>query len=120
MNEIIEVLTTKEYIIIYVIAIISCLISYLIYKYDTNKDRRRKKQNTKELNKLVESVSEEIEEYDYDYNQEPELITIEPVNYDAKDALIEKGDYIDGWIDTGIDMGESGGLKKIDLFTYNP
>ena len=89
MNEIIEVLTTKEYIIIYVIAIISCLISYLIYKYDTNKDRRRKKQNTKELNKLVESVSEEIEEYDYDYNQEPELITIEPVNYDAKDALIE-------------------------------
>ena len=89
MNEIIEVLTTKEYIIIYVIAIISCLISFLIYKYDTNKDRRRKKQNTKELNKLVDSISEEYEDYDYDYNQEPELVTIEPVNYDAKDALIE-------------------------------
>lgn len=89
MKEIIELLTAKEYILIYVIAIISCLISYLIYKYDTNKDRRRKKHNTKELNKLVESVSEEIEEYDYDYNQEPELITIEPVNYDAKDALID-------------------------------
>lgn len=47
----------------------------------------------------------------------PFYITVETL---PKDALIEKGDYINGWIDTGIDMGESGGLKKIDLFTYNP
>lgn len=47
----------------------------------------------------------------------PFYITVETL---PKDALIEKGDYINGWIDTGIDMGEFGGSVKIDLFTYNP
>ena len=89
MDNIIELLTTEECIIIYTITGILCLISLLIYMFDSTKDRRRKKQNTKELNKLVESV-EEYDTYDeYDYNQVPKLETIETVNYDKKDELIE-------------------------------
>ena len=87
MDNIIELLTTDECIIIYIITGILCLISFLIYTFDSTKDRRRKKQNTKELNKLVENV----EEYDtYEYNEEPKLVTIEPVTYDKKDEFIDK------------------------------
>ena len=90
MNNIIEVLTTEECIIIYTITGILCLISLLIYMFDSTKDRRRKKQNTKELNKLVESVEEYDTYEEYDYNQVPKLETIETVNYDQKDEFIEK------------------------------
>ena len=89
MDNIIDILTTDECIIIYIITGILCLISFLIYTFDSTKDRRRKKQNTKELNKLVENV-EEYNTYDYDYSEEPKLETIEPIKYDSKDEFIEK------------------------------
>ena len=89
MNDIIELLTTEECIIIYTITAILCLISFLIYSFDSTKDRRRKKQNTKELNKLVDQI-EDYDEYEYDYNQVPKLETIEPVKYDKKDEFINK------------------------------
>lgn len=89
MDNIIDLLTTDECIIIYIITGILCLISFLIYTFDSTKDRRRKKQNTKELNKLVENV-EEYNTYDYDYSEEPKLETIEPIKYDSKDEFIEK------------------------------
>ena len=81
MNDVIEILTTEECIIIYTITGILCLLSFLIYTYDSTKDRRRKKQNTKELNKLVETVEEYDTYDDYDYNQVPKLETIDSVNY---------------------------------------
>ena len=90
MDNIIDLLTTDECIIIYIIAGILCLICFLIYTFDSTKDRRRKKQNTKELNKLVEEV-EEYETYDdYDYTEEAKLETIESTQYDKKDEFIEK------------------------------
>ena len=88
MDNIIDLLTTDECIIIYIITGILCLISILIYTFDSTKDRRRKKQNTKELNKLVESV-EEYDTYDYDYTEEPKLETIETAKLDSKDEFIE-------------------------------
>ena len=90
MNDVIEILTTEECIIIYTITGILCLLSFLIYTYDSTKDRRRKKQNTKELNKLVETVEEYDTYDDYDYNQVPKLETIDSVNYYNKDEFIEK------------------------------
>ena len=90
MDNIIDLLTTDECIIIYIITGILCLISFLIYTFDSTKDRRRKKQNTKELNKLVEEV-EEYETYDdYDYTEEAKLETIDSAKYDKKDEFIEK------------------------------
>ena len=88
MDNIIDLLTTDECIIIYIITGILCLISFLIYTFDSTKDRRRKKQNTKELNKLVESV-EEYDSYEYDYSEEPRLETIETSKHDSKDDFIE-------------------------------
>ena len=90
MDNIIDLLTTDECIIIYIITGILCLISFLIYTFDSTKDRRRKKQNTKELNKLVEEVEEYDTYEDYDYSEEPKLETIETVTYDKKDEFIEK------------------------------
>lgn len=62
MNEIIEFLTSKEVIVVYIVAAIACLLCLIIYIIDKNYQKRRQRQNTKELNKLVEEVSEYVEE----------------------------------------------------------
>lgn len=87
MNNIIDLLTTQECIIIYIVTGILCLLSILIYTFDSNKDNRRKKQNTKELNKIVESIEvlDVYEEYD-----NTEVPIIEPIKYDKKDEFIDK------------------------------
>ena len=91
MNDMMEVLTSTECIIIYIITFVLCLISFLIYKFDSSKkDLRRKKQNTRELNKLVEEIEEFDTSEDYDYNQVPKIETVSNIDSNVKDALIDK------------------------------
>ncbi len=56
MNELIEFLTSKEIIIVYIVASLACFLCFIIYLAEKNNDRLRRKQNTKELNKLVEEM----------------------------------------------------------------
>ncbi len=56
MNELIEFLTSKEIIIVYIVASLACFLCFIIYLAEKNNDRLRRKQNTKELNKLVEEI----------------------------------------------------------------
>ena len=58
MNELIEFLTSKEIIIVYIVASLACFLCFIIYLAEKNNDRLRRKQNTKELNKLVEEIHE--------------------------------------------------------------
>ena len=58
MNELIEFLTSKEIIIVYIVASLACFLCFIIYLVEKNNDRLRRKQNTKELNKLVEEIHE--------------------------------------------------------------
>ena len=60
MNELIEFLTSKEIIVVYIVAGIACLLCFIIYLIDKNYTKRKQRQNTRELNKLVEEVSEYI------------------------------------------------------------
>lgn len=60
MSELIEFLTTKEIIAIYILIIAVCAVYSIIYIIDRNNHNRKKKQNTKELNKLVEEVNEQL------------------------------------------------------------
>lgn len=79
MNDLLEFLTTKEIMTVYLITGIVCFICILVYMYEKNNERMRRRHNTKELNKLVDAVRERVPEetlevVSYD---EPVLETIE-------------------------------------------
>jgi len=76
MNELINFLTSKEIIIVYIVAGCACLLCFIIYIVEKNNEKLRKRHNTKELNKLVEMVKEEVVE---DKVEEVEEIYKEPV-----------------------------------------
>lgn len=55
-------LTSKEIIIVYIIAGLACFICFIVYLVERNNERIRKKHNTKELNKLVQEIRERLPE----------------------------------------------------------
>ena len=102
MNELINFLTSKEIIVVYMVAGVACFLCFLIYLIDKTYYKRKRKHNTKELNKLVEEVNRELEEEGYDVNEEiydaPVLAPIEEyseeVEYfeeekDIEDMIVE-------------------------------
>ena len=64
MDNVIELLTSKEVIVVYIVIAVACLLCFIIYLVDRNQDKRKRKQNTKELKKLVEDVNEANEALD--------------------------------------------------------
>ena len=60
MSDLLEFLTSKEIMVIYIIAGIACFICFIIYLVKANSAKYRMKNNTRELNKLVEQIQEEI------------------------------------------------------------
>ena len=85
MRDVITFLTSKEIIVVYIVAGVACFLAFLIYLIDKNYDKRKQRHNTKELNKLVEEVSEVIKEENGAYN-EPALA---PIIKEEAPSLIE-------------------------------
>lgn len=81
MNDIVEFLTSKEIIVVYIVFAIACFLCFIIYLIDRNYYKRKRKQNTKELNKLVEAIEAEIGEVPVETQEiienKPVLSTIE-------------------------------------------
>ena len=87
MNDLINLLTSKEIIIVYIVAGVACFLYFIIYLIDKSYYKRKQKQNTRELNKLVEDINVELQK------EEPSNLeaveTIEPVTY-VEPVLVEK------------------------------
>ena len=87
MTDLINLLTSKEIIIVYIVAGVACFLYFIIYLIDKSYYKRKQKQNTRELNKLVEDINVELQK------EEPSNLetveTIEPVTY-IEPVLIEK------------------------------
>lgn len=62
MNDIIDFLTSKEIIVVYIVVAVACLLCFVIYLIDKNYAKRKRRQNTKKLNKLVEDVNTRLRE----------------------------------------------------------
>ena len=82
MNDIIEFLTSKEIIVVYIVAAIACLLWFIIYIIDKSYYKRKRRHNTRELNKLVMEVNEQLEEEGFEETTQevyetPVLETIE-------------------------------------------
>ena len=88
--DIVEFLTSKEIIVVYIVAAVACLLCFIIYLVEKHNDRGRKRHNTKELNKLVEQIKEEVDIEPVEENTEPVLQVIEeePI-VEVKEEVIE-------------------------------
>lgn len=61
MSELINFLTSKEIIMVYIVAAIACALYFVIHYVDKfYYQKRKQKQNTKELNRLVEDINYEL------------------------------------------------------------
>lgn len=78
-SNLIQFLTSKEILIVYLIAGIACLVCFIIYLVERNNEKLKQKHNTRELNKLVEQIREETYIYDEEEieYEKPILETIE-------------------------------------------
>ena len=65
MNELINFLTSKEIIVVYIVAAVACFLCFIVYIIDKTYYKRKRKHNTRELNKLVEEVNHQLEEEGY-------------------------------------------------------
>ena len=94
MNELINFLTSKEIIVVYMVAGVACFLCFLIYLIDKTYYKRKRKHNTKELNKLLEEVNRELEQEGYDVNEEiyntPVLAPIEEYSEEVEYVEEEK------------------------------
>ena len=95
--DLIEFLTSKEIIMVYIVAGVACLLCFIIYLVEKNNVKARQRHNTRELNKLVEEIKEEahIEDEIVD-NSEPVLQVIEtepvevtPIVEEVKEEVVE-------------------------------
>lgn len=57
MNDLINLLTSKEIIIVYIVVGVACFLYFVIYLIDKSYCKRKQRQNTRELNKLVDDIN---------------------------------------------------------------
>ena len=86
MSDLINFLTSKEIIMVYIVVAIACALYFVIHYIDKlYYQRRRQRQNTKELKRLVEDINNKLakeqEESDLieEVEEQEEIIYIEPV-----------------------------------------
>lgn len=60
MSNIINLLTSQEMIVVYIVTGIACFIYFVIFMIDRSYYKRKRRQNTKELNQLVENINIEL------------------------------------------------------------
>ena len=78
-SNLVEFLTSKEILIVYLLAAVAMLVCFIIYLVERNNEKLKQKHNTRELNKLVEQIKEEVYIYDEEEieYEKPILETIE-------------------------------------------
>lgn len=79
MNDLINFLTSKEIIVVYIVAILACILCFVIHMIDKNYYKRKQRHNTKELNKLVEQINEIIEKEESSATEECQTPVLETI-----------------------------------------
>lgn len=99
MNDVVDFLTSKEIMVVYIIVITIAMICLTIYLIKKNNYKRKRKQNTKELKRLVEEIDNHVDEKQIEIekidNTEPEIDTILYVSDKIEEKPIETISSID-------------------------
>lgn len=100
MRDVITFLTSKEIIVVYIVAFIACFLAFIIYLVDKNYAKRKQKHNTKELNKLVEDVNLAIKEEEKSKSPQEESAPTPSVTPATMPSIIEPVNQVELLEDT--------------------
>lgn len=143
MKNLLEFLTAKEIIVVYVFALFSCLLCIIIYVVEKNTKKARLRHNTRELNKLVEEVQEEYPNEEQIIYNEPVLepieevseasnvlellestMEIEKIKVDNDDSSVEVGEVLEpviiGQVDEDIVYEVEGKEEELEYTSIEP
>jgi len=119
--DIVEFLTSKEIIVVYIIAAVACLLCFIIYLVEKHNDRGRKRHNTKELNKLVEQIKEEVEIAPEEENIEPVLQeTIQVEEPVVKETSLSDEDIKSVILEIGTEVKKELNIKDEEIEILEP
>ena len=119
--DIVEFLTSKEIIVVYIIAAVACLLCFIIYLVEKHNDRGRKRHNTKELNKLVEQIKEEVEIAPEEENVEPVLQeTIQVEEPVVKETSLSDEDIKSVILEIGTEVKKELNIKDEEIEILEP
>lgn len=62
MNDLINFLTSKEIVVVCIVAAIACILCFIVYIIDKTYYKRKQRHNTRELNRLVSEINEKYED----------------------------------------------------------
>lgn len=94
MEDLMDFLTSKEIIVVYIVTGLACLLCFIIYIIDKNHYKRKRRQNTKELNKLVEEVSEQLDSDEKELIEKEEIPIASPVIKPSPAEILEQTQII--------------------------
>lgn len=102
--ELVEFLTSKEIIVVYIVAAVLCLICVAVYLVEKYNVKLRQKHNTRELNKLVEELKDEV------YEENNKVVYNEPVlsEINSETEVLEEASSV-------VELLEATGELKVSL-----
>ena len=109
MNDIIEFLTSKEIIVVYIVVAIAIFLCLVIYIVDKTYDKRKRKQNTRKLKRLVEDVNIKLEEE----KQKEEVVTTPSV----EPQIIENNVQVSEPLHSGFVNMDTDFIPQVDFNT---
>lgn len=93
MSNIINLLTSQEMIVVYIVTGIACFIYFVIFMIDRSYYKRKRRQNTKELNQLVEDINIELAK-ENDMTNTDSLLNIENTYNEPVLEPISNNDFV--------------------------
>ena len=93
MSNIINLLTSQEMIVVYIVTGIACFIYFVIFMIDRSYYKRKRRQNTKELNQLVEDINIELAK-ENDMTNTDTLLNIESTCNEPVLEPISNNDFV--------------------------
>lgn len=93
MSNIINLLTSQEMIVVYIVTGIACFIYFVIFMIDRSYYKRKRRQNTKELNQLVEDINIELAK-ENDMTNTDTLLNIENTYNEPVLEPISNNDFV--------------------------
>lgn len=93
MSNIINLLTSQEMIVVYIVTGIACFIYFVIFMIDRSYYKRKRRQNTKELNQLVEDINIELAK-ENDMTNTDSLLNIENTYNEPVLKSISNNDFV--------------------------
>ena len=93
MSNIINLLTSQEMIVVYIVTGIACFIYFVIFMIDRSYYKRKRRQNTKELNQLVEDINIELAK-ENDMTNTDSLLNIENTYNEPVLESLSNNDFV--------------------------